>query len=296
MDPTRIAHAQQQHGLLTSAQLGAHPSRTAGRHGLVVVQPRVWAGQTQPIDVPAQVAAVAASVIGRYALLDRGALWKHGLSAPPEVVRVGVLESTRYRCRPPVEVRRVAEHLLEGRRLLDGVFAVALEVAVLQTAGLEGQQAALPVVEQVLRTRKTTVPRLRGRLRRGVRGSTALRAVLDELVGASLDGAVRQLVAALATRGVSGLLTEVRFTNAAGASAYADVLDEAGKVVLEVDGYLSHVERDRFLADRRRDRWLHAEHGLLTLRIDVVEILEDLDRLADELARTVLERRSTLAA
>lgn len=90
---------------------------------------------------------------------------------------------------------------------------------------------------------------------------------------------------------MTGLRTEVRFVNAAGCSAYADVLDEAASTVPEVDGFLSHLERQRFRADRRRDRWMHAEHEIVTLRIDAAEVADDLAVLADELAQFLLQRR-----
>lgn len=106
---------------------------------------------------------------------------------------------------------------------------------------------------------------------------------------------MRRLRDALEVRGVGGLRSEVRFVSAAGASAYADLLDEASATVVEVDGFLSHTDRARFRSDRRRDRWLHAEHGMLTVRVDAGETLDDLPAVADELAALVLARRAQRA-
>ena len=103
-----------------------------------------------------------------------------------------------------------------------------------------------------------------------------------------MDADVRRLKAALEQRGVDGLETEVRFTNRDGASAYADLFHRATLTAFEVDGLVEHSRRARFRADRRRDRWMHHEHHVSTLRIDVLEIREDLDALADELAECVL--------
>lgn len=64
---------------------------------------------------------------------------------------------------------------------------------------------------------------------------------------------------------------------------YGDLLHEASLTLVEVDGFLSHTERERFRADRRRDRWMRREHGVSTVRVDVAEVWEDLDALADEL-------------
>ena len=291
-----MQRAQTASGLLTSRDLGRHAFRCASRGGLVLVQPRTFAAATQPLGVEEQVAAVRASVRGTYAFVDLTALWIHGVRARPAVVRVGVPHATRYRVRPPVELTRIAPHLLRGARELNGSRVVALEVALVQAAARLDRPGFAAVLEDVLRRRLTTIPRLRARCGRGITGSAALRAAVDALVGMSLDGAVRALVAALTTRGVTGLRVEVRFVNAAGASAWADVLDEAGQTVLEVDGFLSHAERARFKTDRRRDRWMHAEHELTTFRIDVAEIADDLEALADEVASLLLGRRDRLGA
>lgn len=291
MDGELAAQARLHEGLLSNAQLGGHPARSARRAGLVPVQPRIWIAATQPVGAREQVAAVHTSARGPYALLDLSALWKFDLAAEPEVVRIGVRHGTRLRAHPPTQVRRIAPHLLEGRRVLDGMSVVALEVALVQAAALLEADALVGLFERVLRERRTTIPRVRARCCRGVTGSAATRRVLDELVGVSLDGAVRILCAQLAARGVTGLRTEVRFVNAEGCSAYADVLDEASRTVLEIDGFLSHIERQRFRADRRRDRWMHAEHEIVTLRIDAAEIADDLASVADELAQFLLQRR-----
>ena len=286
---SRLARAER--GVVPAALLGDRPSREAGRRRLVIVQPRVYVAVTQPVGAEEQVAAVRASARGRYAFLGSTALWLYGVAERPEVVEVGVPHATRWRARGPVLVRRVAPSVLDGARCMRGSSVVALEVAVVQSAA-PGGRPALPLVEQVLRNHATTIPRLRARCRRGVAGSAAVRRAVDELAGTSLDAAVRRLRDALAARGVHGLRTEVRFVSAAGASAYADLLDEASGTVVEVDGFVSHTERPRFRSDRRRDRWLHAEHGLVTVRVDAGETLDDLDAVADEIAALVLHRRA----
>jgi hypothetical protein len=125
--------------------------------------------------------------------------------------------------------------------------------------------------------------RLRARCRRGLAGSARVRQACDELVGTSLDGAVRRLRTALEARGVSGLECEVRFVNDDGAACYGDLWCPAARTLVEVDGWLSHAVRARFQADRRRDRWMAHRHGVTTVRVDVTETLTSLDALADEL-------------
>lgn len=293
MDEVEKAHAHR--GLLSSADLGDHPARAALRRRLVVVQPRVYVAETQPVSAADQVEAIRMSVQGDYALLGSTALWVYGLAEPPEVVVAGVEHSTRFRARPPARIRRVSPAVLQGLRTLEAGCVVALEVAVVQAAAGAPAKQVTAMVELVLRERRTTVPRLRSRLRRGLAGSAPVRSAVDELSGTSLDGAVRRLHAALEQRGVTGLLTEVRFTSASGATAYGDLVDEASHTVVEIDGYLSHIERSRFRADRRRDRWMHSEHGLLTVRVDAAETRDDLDGVADELAALLLDRRARAA-
>lgn len=296
MRPETAAAARANGGIVPTAHLGANPGRTAGRHGLVPVQPRVLVARTQPVEVDTLLRAAGASVVGDHAFLGRTALWLYGVGPAPDVVEVGVPHRTRYRARPPLIVRRVAPAVLRGARVRQGARVVALEVAVVQTCGQQGAGESLDLVGELLRSRRTSVPGLRSRLRRGLAGSAAVRAALNTLVGTSLDVAVRALRSALAERGVDGLETEVHLRSSSGASAYLDLLDRKSRTAVEVDGFLTHAERSRFRADRRRDRWVVAEHDVLTLRVDALETVEHLSELADELARIVLSRRAAAAA
>lgn len=294
MDLGAVGRSQQ--GLLLSSQLGSTPERTAGRRNLLLLQPRVYIAQTQPVGPVEQVAAVHASVQSAYAFLGETALWLYELAEPPDVVQVGVPHATRFRALAPVRVRRVAPAVLRGRRPLSSGWVVAVEVAIIQAAARRPPEEVLTLLESVLRDRRTTMPRIRSRLRRGVAGSTAVRAGLDTLAGTSLDAAVRRLKQALEGLGILGLEPELHFRSSAGTSAYGDLVDERSRTVVEVDGYLTHVERKRFRADRKRDRWLVAQHGYLTLRVDATETVDELDAVAAELADILRRRREQLAA
>ena len=74
MEEALARRARAFHGLLSRAELGSHPGRTAQREGLVVVQPRIYIAATQAVTAGEQVAAVRESVTGRYAFVDRTAL------------------------------------------------------------------------------------------------------------------------------------------------------------------------------------------------------------------------------
>lgn len=252
----------------------------------------MYVASTQPVGAAEQVAAVRLSVTEEYAFLGQTALWLYGAGSAPAEVCVGVPHGTRYRVRPPTEVSRVCEEVLRGSRTINGCRVVALEIAVIQACSGLAAADALVIAESVLRDRRTTVSRLRRRCRRGLAGSAAVRRALDELSGTSLDAAVRRLREALEARGVLGLEPELHFVSAEGASAYGDLVDEQGRTLVEVDGYLSHTERVRFRADRRRDRWLHRQHAMVTVRVDAAETTDDLDALADEFADLILYRRA----
>lgn len=289
--------ARRAQGVVVARDLGARPGRVAAAAGLEVVQPRVYLAGTQPVNGPVLVESVRQSVRTRFAFLGRAALWLHGAGpAPaPQQVVVGVPHSSRLRLEPPVRVSRVSSDVLSRTRIRDSCPVVDLEMAVVHSCAGLPVAAAAQLLEPLLRERRTTVVRLRERCRRGLSGSAAVRRACDELVGGSLDVAVRALKRALERRGVQGLECEVRFTSAAGASCYGDLWCAAAAALLEVDGFLTHAVRRRFRADRRRDRWMAGEHDVLTLRVDVDEVFGDLDALADELAPLLLARIAAAA-
>lgn len=288
MDESAAARARGARGVLPAADLGDRPGRRAAASGLTVVQPRVYLARTQPRDGAVLVEAVRQSVRTRYAFLSGAALWLYGAGPVPDRVAVGVPHSSRLRLEPPVEVRRVSDDVLAGVRVRRDCPVVDLEMAAVQRCG-EQPAAAMHLLEPLLRERRTTVPRLRARCRRGVSGSAAVRHAVDQLVGGSLDEAVRRLRRALERRGVPGLQCEVRFVSADGASCYGDLWCAAAQVLVEVDGFLTHAVRERFRADRRRDRRM-ASDGITTLRVDAGEVFETLEPLADELAELLLAR------
>ncbi|MDP9184024.1 MAG: hypothetical protein M3P04_14775, partial [Actinomycetota bacterium] len=255
-----------------------------------------FVAKSQPVDTGVQLCAVRALVadLGRHkqwAVMGAAALWLHDAGQRPVELLLGVPLGHKLSVKGAVRTRRVVPAVLEGSRPLKGVPVVALEMAVIQVAATRSEKEIRELVESLERERRTTLARLRARGRRGLSGSARVRRVCDELAGGSMDADVRRLKAALETRGVTGLETEVRFTNTQGASAYADLLHREKMTVFEVDGLVEHTRRERFRADRRRDRWMRREHAASTLRIDVTEIREDLEALADELAWFVLPAR-----
>jgi very-short-patch-repair endonuclease len=285
MDPHAVAAALAREGVVLLKDLGQSPRRTAWSSGLRELHAGVFLARTQPATVAVHLAAVEAAWSGREVfVLGPAAVWLHGYGEAPERLSLGVPQTRELVTSPDVAVRRLAPSVLDGWRWRHGCRVVSLEVAVIQTAVDASPEEVLHLCEELVRSRRTTLARLRSRCRRGLNGSAAVRRACDQLSGGSMDADVRRLQRALAARGVTGLEVEVRFENGKGGSAYADLLHRPTMTVLEVDGRISHTSREEFRRDRRRDRWMRREHGVTTLRVDVSEIREDLDAVADEIA------------
>lgn len=294
MDSSAARSARGRRGVVLAQDLGTHPRRAAVRAGLVQVHPGAFVAETQPIDVPMLLAAVRSTRGDRnWVVMGAAALWLHGVARCPDSLLLGVPLGHKLDAAPPVLVRRVAASVLRASRPLRGVDVVALEVAVIQVARTAGHDEVRDLVEDLVRSRRTTLTRLRARCRRGFGGSTRVRAVCDELAGGSMDADVRRLQRALESLGVTGLEPETQFTNAQGTTAYADLLHRPTMTVIEVDGMVAHLVRERFRADRRRDRWMRREHGATTLRVDVLEVREDVEALAAELAWFLLPQAAS---
>jgi hypothetical protein len=290
VDDVSLSRARSARGTVTAEELGPMAGRRARSAGLVLLQPRVYVARTQPVDGPTLVEAVRRSVRCPYAFLGEVALWRHGVAPAPRPgqVVVGVPLTAELALMPPVRVRRVSENTLSRVRTRGACPVVDLEVAVLQVCARQSVAAARDRLEPLLRERRTTAVRLRERCGRGLEGSAVVRCALDELAGGSLDAAVRLLRRALEHRGVPDLACEVRFESRAGARCYGDLWAAGARTLVEVDGFLTHAVRERFRADRRRDRWVAAEHDVRTLRVDAQEVWDDVDALADELAPLLL--------
>ena len=284
MEAGAVETALKRQGVVLLADLGPRPRHVAHAAGLRAIHAGVFLARTQPEGVAVHLAAVRAAWADREVyVLGQAALWLHGHGEPPSSVVLGVPDTHELVTSPDLQVRRVAPSVLDGWRWREGCRVVALEIAVIQLAAKTSYAELVRTCEELVRSRRTTLARLRARCRRGLKGSAAVRRACNELSGGSMDRDVRRLRTALAQRGVKGLEVEVRFENDAGGSAYADLLHRPTMTVLEVDGLLGHTSRDAFRRDRRRDRWMRRELGITTVRVDVREIREHLGALADEL-------------
>jgi hypothetical protein len=71
----------------------------------------------------------------------------------------------------------------------------------------------------------------------------------------------------------------------------ADAVFDHEKVIVELDSWTHHKERDRFESDRKRDS-VAAEHGYLTVRLTWARLTTDADNEAESLRRTLKRRRN----
>lgn len=283
MEQRLVQQALSDEGLLTRDALQRPRARSLQRSGLVVVQPGVVAAATQPLGADGLVRAVSLSVRPPFAFLGRTALWRYGVLPPPSVVEVGVPSTRGLTVHPPVLGRRVAPGLLERCLWREGVPLVRLEVAVVQSAADLPLGELRRVVESLLRERRTTSARLLAMCRRGVAGSTALRGVLHELQDGDLELQQRRLRRALQAAGVVGLESEVRLVSRGGATCYLDLLHRPSHRAVETDGSGTHGTAEQQLVDRRRDRWVLLDHGIVTTRVTASEVREGLPDLVAEL-------------
>ena len=280
VDDELISRAHRRGGLLLPDEVGG--LRAARRRGLVLVQPGVLAAESQPLDTATAVRAVGLSVSGDHWFAGQVALWLYGVGDAPAVVDLAVRDARQLVMAPPVRIRRIAPSLLRGTRVVGGRPLVGLETAVVQSAEDPGFDV-LTAVETSLRGRKTTQQRLLMTCRRGVGGSAALRRALEVVADGDLELLKRRLRTALVAAGVAGLRSEVPVRSAAAAIGDLDLVHEESGNVVELDGWQTHTQRARFVADRRRDRWVRREHGLVTTRVAADEVRADLPAVVAEL-------------
>jgi very-short-patch-repair endonuclease len=286
VDPLAIAAALEQAGAVDLAALGSNPHRSARRHGLVLVQPRVALAATQPVGARELMYAVAASVPEPRALLSGAALWAHGQGPLTAVVEIGVVGTRGLTVRSPVVPRRLAPATLVGVVVRRGLPVVPLEMAVVQRSATLTDPQVLVLVERVLRARATTT----AACRRGLAGSRPVRAALVVLDGGDLELQKRRLRAALVAAGVGQLRSEVRFVSRSGASCYVDLLHEPSRKAVELDGGYHDLPAQRQV-DRRKDRWLRRDHGIEVLRVADEEVRRDVAAVAAELLPELLPER-----
>ncbi|MCU1591194.1 MAG: hypothetical protein JWP11_2450 [Frankiales bacterium] len=287
MSESAVEQALARQGVIDLSAVGEHPARAARRRGLVVVQRRVAVAETQPIGWLQHAHAAALVVPPPFAFLSDVALWAHGCLLEPATFEVGVVLTRGLSLRPPLLPRRVAPATLSTIVVRRDLPVVPVETAIVQSSAHVTDARSLALVERLLRSRQTSPARLRDACRRGLAGSSRVRAALLVLGGGDLELQKRRLRRALVAAGLTGLRSEVRLVSEAGGSCYLDLLHAPSRKALELDGGYHDLPEQRRV-DRRRDRWVAREHGIEVIRIADEEVRRDLPAVVQELLALLL--------
>lgn len=252
----------------------------------VLLLPRVYAAG----DVDVTTRLHAALLWLPFAVVSHvAAAWLWGLWDAPDVVHLTVPKRCKRRS-PHRWLRLVRRDLPSGDQWEARGFAVVPpERAVLDCATVLDRMATARLVDRALDGR-ISLSQLRHRYRvdLGRRGS---RSAYDQLVAAA-PGAVsepeRVLARAAWRSGLTGLLL-----NHPVHGFVADLYEPDLRLVVEVDGYRYHSDRDAFGRDRVRQNTLVAA-GCTVLRFTAAQVLHDPARVVAEIgamARRLAERR-----
>jgi hypothetical protein len=126
------------------------------------------------------------------------------------------------------------------------------------------------------------------RQRLGCRGTPQLLTLLRGSAGGAVSGGERRAHGLLRRAGICGWVANARVVDAEGPIGVVDILFPEQRVVIEIDGWAAHGNREAFRNDRRRQNRLVAA-GYLILRFTW-------DDLANRSERVIAEVRSVLAA
>lgn len=125
----------------------------------------------------------------------------------------------------------------------------------------------------------------------GRHGTPALLHLLRRTTGDAYSSAERLLHAILRRGAITGWAANVPVTVAGRAVANVDVLFERERLVVEVDGYAAHRDRDSFERDRQRQNAL-VNAGYVVLRFTWRDLKSRPDEVAAEIRTALAHKRS----
>jgi very-short-patch-repair endonuclease len=225
---------------------------------------------------------------GRFACawlrLDASPAWEK-----PELV----IPASRGRfTRPGLIIRRVQDELWQTIQCR-GLPVTPIHVTIRDCGASVRHSELREVVQHALRRRRTSFAALSATLSRGRVGAAALRRVLEEVGPGYQSVWERRLHVALRRAGVV-MQPQVKVKADDGREAFLDLGIRRLKYGVEVDGFLSHMQR--FAADRRRARMLAKEMNWTVDNFAVEELANDMTAVVREIVRTVARLKAALAA
>lgn len=285
MELSRLA--AEQFGVVARAQAIEHLGADAVRWKLdrgqwQRVHPGVYAVHNQPLNWFARASAAVLSYGHGAALSLESAAFLLGLvPRPPQVIQVDILVTARRQRRAATRVRRRRRMVTVRRRGLP-VTAPAFTVIDLGDLPTASREDAIAVAARAVQQRTVRVDQLVTELDR--RRTHRHRRALELSLGIVGEGAESVLEVDFVSRVVRAHgLPPLRIAvpdRLGTLSIRRDFVDDAHRLVVEVDGRLAH--QDRRSADIRRDR-ATAARGTVTLRAEWVDVYYDSCRLAADI-------------
>lgn len=291
MDLKRLARSQ--FGVITRAQALGSLSDEALRWRLErgtwrAVHPGVYAVHAERLDWLARASAALLFYGSSAALaLDSAAHLLELDARQPPILRVDVPATTQRQRRPGIRVRR--------RRRLETVTRRGLRVTAPAFTVLDlgdtaaSREDAIAVAARAVQRRKTTPAELACEL--SARRTHHHRRALELSLGIVAEGAESVLEVGFVTRVLRAHgLPDMRMNvpdEAGGRSIRRDFVDDAHRVVIELDGRIAHEGRRG--EDIRRDRST-AAHGRITLRAEWVDVHFEPCQLAADVFGTLRSR------
>lgn len=291
MTPQLRRIARRQGGCFTRQQaldLGVAP-REVQRHLItgewVVVLGDVLACAGTPVTEQMRAWSAVLAVGHPVALTGRSSALHHGLErVTTPVTPTLVVPNWRTPAgQGPLEVRRVVArqfHVVWR----GGLPLLPVATTIRDLAADVDAETLRDIVQHALRRRRTSFEALTCALGRGLQGSTALRAVLEEVGPGFQVKWERLLHRAVLEEGVR-MQPQTLVEAPDGRRAYLDLGIAALRFGVEIDGFLNHMAR--FAADRRRARMLALELDWKIAPYAVEELARDLTGVARDIARHV---------
>jgi len=299
MDAALARSAAARHGVftreqaLTAGETGSSIRRRLRTGDWLQLSPATYVAASTPVTIPARLAAVALSSPIDYAVSQLCAAQIWGLRAPAPTTPTIVIPDTSRLRRAGVVISRVRPQVLHRRQWRGGVPVTDVETTLIQCAAVITRDQLITLVEDAVRSRRTSLPRLWQRLRRGTSGSAALRRLLEELDRGFHDRWMRVVFRGLRRRGapIPEHHQKVRIN---GMTLYPDGLWRLLRIICEIDDFQTHGDPVAQTRDRRRDRKLRLA-GYEILRTTPREIRDNLEEVLDDIIAAIAQRTAAVA-
>lgn len=281
-----------QHGVVTTEQALRHGEsyetirRRVANNDWARPLPRILTPVGLGLSFAGRLAAASLSIGGDLAFAGStaAAIWQIPEAEPPDRLHVVVADTRDARSCEFVYVQRRSGLLNHVYRRGDWP-VVSVEQALLGCAPDRSFPVLVDAIADLLRLRRTSVPRLAAVTGRGIKGSTALTAALAVAGDGMGSKWERRLARHLVSAGRPKAVPQLRIEAENGLVAYVDLAFPEVKLAVEIDGYVAHSRPAEFRYDRVRQNALITELGWTLLRYTPFEIASAPDRSVAQIWR-----------